>query len=151
VVTHRRRPILATDLGRECLRAAIEAERAVRPFEMPAMVLLPNHLHTIWVLPDGDAEFSVRWREIKEHFTTAFLAGGGQEGVAPASRRRRGERGVWQRRFWEHVIRDVDDFKRCADYIHCNPVKHGLAPRAAAYPWSSFNRWVELGEYDPLW
>ena len=151
VVTHRRRPILASELGRTCLRLAIEAERAIRPFEMPAIVLLPDHLHTIWSLPDQDQDFSLRWRKIKERFTTAFLSGGGQEAERSPSRRQRGERGVWQRRFWEHVVRDDDDFKRCLDYIHCNPVKHGLAERASAYPFSSFGRWVELGEYDSLW
>ena len=151
VVTHERRPILNGEGARRCLRAAILAEQARRPFEVVAVALLPNHLHTVWTLPTGDADYSVRWARIKELFTRSFLAEGGQEGTGTASRRRRRERAVWQRRFWEHTCRDEDDLKRCVDYLHWNPVKHGLVPRVQDYPWSSFHRWVRLGEYDLEW
>jgi putative transposase len=151
LVTHQRRRFLTSGLGRRCLREAFEEELKVRPFEIVAIVLLPDHLHTLWALPEGDARYSVRWRRVKERFTNAYLAAGGTEGDRSASRLSRQERGVWQRRFWEHVVRDGDDFKRCLDYIHCNPVRHGLARNAAEYPWSAFHRWVGLGEYDLAW
>jgi putative transposase len=151
VVTHRRIPILTTLLGRDCFRAAIGAEQSVRPFEAFADVLLPDHLHAVWVLPQDDQDYSTRWRRIKERFTEGYLAGGGQEATRSASRARRSERGVWQRRFWEHTVRDEDDLKRCVDYIHWNPVKHGLVKQVKDYPWSSFHRFVESGDYDPDW
>jgi putative transposase len=151
VVTHQRQPILTSDLSRTCLRAALQAEQTVRPFDIVAFVLLPDHLHTVWALPGGDQNYSVRWQRIKGRFTDAYLAGGGSEAERLASRVRRKERGVWQRRFWEHAVRDEDDLKRCVDYIHGNPVKHGLVDRVAEYPWSSFHRWVRLGEYEPTW
>src|SRR5688572_30158789 len=97
-VTHERRPILTTDLGRRCLREAIAAEQARAPFELLAIVLLPDHLHTVWVLPDGDADYSTRWRRIKDRFTRQFLKGGGQEGTTTPSRLRHQERAVWQHR-----------------------------------------------------
>jgi putative transposase len=151
VVTHQRRPILTTELGRDCLRKALSQEQDKRPFEIFAIVLLPDHLHAIWTLPEGDAEYSLRWSRIKEQFTRSFLDGGGSEGVQTASRIRHRERSVWQRRFWEHTCRDEDELKRCVDYVHWNPIKHGLATRVRDYPWSSFGRFVELGEYDLDW
>jgi putative transposase len=150
-VTHERRPILTTPFGRQCLRRALSAVRADRPFEIVAVVLLPDHVHTIWALPEGDANYSLRWGLIKERFTRLFLDGGGREGVMSLSRRRRRERAVWQRRFWEHTVRDEDDLKRCADYIHWNPVKHGLVKSVCEYAWSSLHRFVGGGEYDPTW
>jgi putative transposase len=151
VVTCGRCPLLTSDLAREHLRAAIRAERLVRPFDVLAFVLLPDHLHTIWALPEADADYSTRWRRIKERFTGTYLAAGGVETGRSESRLRRKERGVWQRRFWEHTVRDEDDLKRCLDYLHFNPVKHGHAARVSEYPWPSFHRWVEMGEYDPTW
>ena len=126
VVTYRRRPILTLPPARRCLRAALEAVRAHRPFDIPALVLLPDHLHAIGALPRGDDAYSVRWRRIKERFTERYLDGGGPEAPRSGSRRRRGERGVWRRRFWEHSIDDETDLERHVDYIHYNPVKHGL-------------------------
>ena len=151
VVSHLRRPILTTELGRNCLRTALESERNARPFEIVAFVLLPDHLHTVWTLPEGDSNYSTRWRRIKQRFTDAFLAGGGQEGARNRSRVKRSERGVWQRRFWEHAVRDEDDLERCLNYIHFNPLKHGLVRSVAEYPWSSFHRWVNSGDYPPDW
>jgi putative transposase len=115
------------------------------------VVLLPDHLHTIWTLPVGEVDYPGRWGAIKEAFTRAHLASGGCEGLASSSRRRHRERGVWQRRFWERTVRDEDDFVRCLDYIHWNPVKHGLVARPKDYPWSSFHGYVESGAYDPDW
>lgn len=119
VVTYRRRTLLAEPLARRCLRRAFQVVRATRPFEIPAIVLLPDHLHVLWTLPRGDADYSTRWRRIKEEFTRRHRAEG-------ASRHCRNERGVWQRRFWKHAIRDETDLERRFDSIHHNPVKHGL-------------------------
>ena len=150
-VTHRRRPILATPLARDCLRSALKAVRQERPFDLTAIVLLPDHLHAVWVLPRGDGDYSTRWSHLKAEFTRAYLAACGEEDDISSSRDSRRERGVWQRRFWEHTCRDETDLKRLVDYIHWNPCKHGLASRVKDYPWSSFHRFVGLGEYDENW
>ena len=151
VVTQERRPILTTERGRTLLRAAIEREQAKRPFDFFAIVLLPDHLHAIWTLPGEDSDYSTRWSKIKEEFTRNYLASGGEDGTRSISRQRKRQRVVWQLRFWEHHCRDEDDVQRCMDYIHWNPVKHGLVKRVRDYPWSSFHRLVGLGEYDIDW
>ena len=151
VVTYARRPLFRVGLNRTLLRNALHAQRRRRPFDPVGMVLLDDHLHAIWTLPPGESDYSTRWRLIKEEFTNSFLASGGTEGPVSAARRARGERGVWQRRFWEHEVRDADDLKRCLDYLHWNPVKHGYVTRAADYPWSTFHRWAALGEYTANW
>jgi putative transposase len=150
-VTHERRPLFDGDHPRSLLRAAIQAVRSKRPFDIVATVLLPDHFHCVWTLPEGDADYSTRWRQIKEAFTVSYLKAGGAEGTMSASRRRHGERSVWQRRFWEHTCKDQDDLNRCLDYIHWNPVKHGLVQLVRDYPWSSFHRYVEEGVYPPDW
>ena len=101
--------------------------------------MLPEHLHAIWQLPPDDHDFSTRWRLIKSRFSQAIKTG---EPISE-SRLKKGERGIWQQRFWEHVIRDDEDYARHVEYIHHNPVKHGRAARAADWPYSSFGRWVE--------
>jgi putative transposase len=151
VVTYRRRRMLVDELARRCLRDAITEIRGKWPFEQVAFVLLPDHLHAVWTLPPGDDRYSLRWRRIKEDFTRRYLKAGGTELPQTDSRIAHGHRGVWHKRFWEHTVRDEDDLKHCADYVHFNPVKHGLVARVADWPWSSFHRFVELGEYDPTW
>ncbi|MGQ0636259.1 MAG: REP-associated tyrosine transposase [Planctomycetaceae bacterium] len=151
VVTHSRRRFLCDDLARRLLRSAILTVQKQRPFEMPGIVLLPDHLHAIWTLPPGDADYPTRWKRIKEEFTRTYLAAGGTEVRRSASRRRRGGRGVWQRRYWEHTLRDVDDFERHLDYIHYNPVRHGLVICPHDWPCSSLRRWVARGVYDAGW
>jgi putative transposase len=151
VVTHERRPLFETDEAATLLRTAMREVRAKRPFEVLAIALLPDHLHCVWALPEADADYSTRWRQIKEAFTRSFLGGGGTEGASSASRQRHHERAVWQRRFWEHTCRDQDDLNRCIDYIHWNPVKHGLVARVSAYRRSSFHRHVAEGVYPPDW
>jgi putative transposase len=151
VVTHDRAPILCTDLARPLLHAAFDACRGVCPFDMPAVVLLPDHLHAIWTLPPGDEDFAGRWAQIKGDFTRAYLAAGGVERVVTAGQNRQRRRGVWQPRFWEHLIRDENDYERHFDYVHWNPVKHGHAATAWEWPWSSFRRWVTAGEYPRDW
>ncbi len=150
-VTYRRRPILTTDLGRQCLRQAIETVQRAHRFEMVAVVLPPDHWHTVWSLPPGDDRYPLRWMRIKEEFTEAWLQRGGSELVQSASRVRHRQRGVWHKRYWEHTVRDEADLERRVSYIHWNPRKHELSLRVRDWPWSSFHRFVEAGEYDIDW
>jgi len=143
--------MLVDPLARKCLRQAFTAIRAKWPFQIVAIVLLPDHLHTVWTLPTGDDRYSLRWRRIKEEFTRTYLAAGGRELGQSASRVRQGQRGVWHKRFWEHTCRHEEDLKRCADYVHWNPKKHHLVVNVKDWPWSSFHRFVKLGEYPPDW
>jgi putative transposase len=151
VVTHERRRFLTQPISRQCLREALKCIRAKRHFEMPAIVLLPDHLHVIWTLPEGDTAYSVRWKRIKEEFTIKYIQAGGEEGPRTNSRLLRKERGIWQRRFWEHTIKDDDDFEQHFNYVHYNPVKHGLVKGPRDWPYSSFHKWVKLGVYQPDW
>lgn len=121
------------------------------PFEINAIVLLPEHLHAIWTLPPGDDEYPKRWAWIKKEFTKEWLAQGGIEQPVSAQRQERGDRGVWQPRYWEHTLKDEHDFDRHFDYIHYNPVKHGLILSPRDWPHSSFHRWVQAGVYEPDW
>jgi putative transposase len=129
------------------LRTAFREVRRRHPFTIDAMVVLPDHLHAVWTLPEGDADFATRWRQIKSAFSRRLPAG---ERIS-ASRAAKGERGIWQRRYWEHTIRDESDFARHIDYIHINPVKHGLVTRVRDWPSSSFHRLVKLGVYPEDW
>lgn len=149
VVTHRRRPILCDDAIRIALRHAIERVRSRLPFETDAMVLMPDHLHCIWTLPDGDADFSSRWSQIKHH--VSYTCGRLYPMTLSTSRQRRGTGSIWQRRFWEHQIRDDIDMERHVDYIHYNPVKHGFANTASEWPYSTFGRFVRAGIYPADW
>jgi putative transposase len=151
LVTFSREPFLTSTLARECLRTSIEECRTRLPFEMDAFVLLPDHLHAIWTLPDGDDDFSTRWGIIKKSFTQRWLAQGGRDGRVTESRRTNRRKGVWQRRFWEQVIRDQDDLRKHLNYIHFNPVKHGHANCPHDWKWSSFHRWIKTGEYGSEW
>jgi putative transposase len=151
VVTHRRARHFATESARQVLGEKLRDCQAEWPFTIDAIVLLPEHLHMLWTLPPGDAAYPERWAWIKKEFTKAWLAGGGWEGPVSASRRRKRERGVWQRRYWEHTIRDPHDFERHFDYIHYNPVKHGHVSCPRDWPYSSFHRWVEAGVYESDW
>ena len=147
VVAYKRRPILVGPLARDCLREAITEVRQKQDFEVVAWCLLPDHLHCIWKLPVGDKDFSGRWAGIKSRFTRKYLAGGGVELEQTASRRNRRERGVWQRRFWEHQIRDEDDLQVHINYIHYNPVKHELVTKVEDWPFSTYHRYVKGGRY----
>jgi putative transposase len=131
----------------EGLRNAFRETRRLHPFTIDAMVVLPDHLHTLWTLPEDDADFATRWRLIKSAFSRSLATG---ERVS-ASRAAKGERGIWQRRYWEHTIRDDNDFAGHADYIHINPVKHRLVSRVRDWPYSSFHRMVKLGVYPEDW
>jgi putative transposase len=131
----------------ELLREAFRSARHRHPFTIEAIVVMPDHLHTIWTMPRGDSDFAIRWMLIKTDFSRRLPRG---ERIS-ASRVRKRERGIWQRRYWEHVIRDEDDFMRHVDYIHFNPVKHGYVEDVADWPYSSFHRMVRLGFYPENW
>lgn len=144
-ILERRRKLLTENI--DTLREVFKSARRRRPFTIDAIVILPDHLHCIWTLPPGDADFSARWHDIKARFA-AQLSRGERLSVRRA---KKGERGIWQRRFWEHVIRDERDYERHVDYIHYNPVKHGQVKRAADWPYSSFHKYVERGIHNLEW
>ncbi|MCQ8119765.1 REP-associated tyrosine transposase [Methylomonas rosea] len=125
----------------EVLRLSLRTVKQKHPFTIEAIVVLPEHLHAIWTLPDGDDDFSLRWRQIKSAFSRHFERG---EKISN-SRMLKNERGIWQRRFWEHRIKDDNDFARHVDYIHFNPVKHGHVAVVADWPYSSFHQFVNQG------
>jgi REP-associated tyrosine transposase len=144
-LAERRRRLLTEQIDK--LRIAFRETRQRHPFKIDALVVLPDHLHSVWTLPEGDADFATRWRLIKSAFSRRLATG---ERISP-SRAARGERGIWQRRYWEHTIRDANDFVRHVDYIHINPVKHRLVARVKDWPYSSFHRMVRLGVYAEDW
>ena len=131
----------------DSLRASFRYVNKRRPFHVNAIVIMPDHLHCIWTLPSGDADFLTRWNLLKGHFSRAMDK---SERVSE-SRSKRRERGLWQRRFWAHLISDQNDFNNHVDYIHWNPVKHGWVQRVVDWPHSSFHRYLELGVYPVNW
>ena len=151
MVTVRRQTILTNDDVRVALRAAIITVRESHPFIIEAWVLLPDHLHCIWTLPEGDADFSTRWRLIKREVTLAIGANYFRADVQTEHRKQKQQGTIWQHRFWEHLIRDESDFAAHMDYVHVNPVKHGLAKTVNEWPWSSFHRLVKQGRYSSNW
>lgn len=130
----------------DLLRSAFRLVRQQKPFGIEAIVVLPDHLHTIWTLPEGDSDFPSRWQALKAHFTRSINDRG-----ETTKRNARGEYGIWQRRYWEHLIRDDTDFERHVDYIHYNPVKHLLVGRPIDWQWSSLHRFVRLGLVPAAW
>jgi putative transposase len=151
VVTSGRRPFLVSELSRRCLRQALGDVGSRHAFELPAIVLMPDHFHMLMGLPPGDQDFSVRVSGIKKRFTELYLGAGGREAAISEGRERKGYRGLWQPRFWEHTIRDSRDYVLHFDYIHWNPVKHALAKQVKDWPWSTFHRYLRMGEYDENW
>lgn len=143
VVTARRRPFLTQPASIQALRASVAEVRSILPFDVVCWVVLPEHMHAMWTMPAGDGDYSTRWGRIKAGFTRRC----GLEHVSGHQR----YGGLWQPRFWEHAIRDEDDARRHMDYVHYNPVKHGLAGRVRDWPWSSFHRCVERGWYPRDW
>ena len=130
----------------DLLRTAFRETQHHRPFVINAIVILPEHLHSVWTLPPDDADYSGRWRSIKSRFTRALRNKG-----RPLPRHANGEYALWQRRFWEHTLRNEQDLERHVNYIHYNPVKHGYVPTAAAWPYSSFHRYVKQGLLPEDW
>lgn len=151
VVTARRAPVFRSARARTLLGAMLREQREEAPFQTVAIVLLPDHLHTIWTLPPGDDAYPNRWKAIKAKFTSAWLAAGGEEQPTSEGYRRQRRRGVWQPRFIEHTIRDERDLYNHANYIHYNPVKHGHVRCPKDWLWSSFHRYVEAGDYPENW
>lgn len=149
VVTYRRQPLLTQPEVMDALREAFRSVKYAHPFEMEAVILLPDHLHALWTLPAGDEDFSRRWAMIKR--LVSRVAGHLAAPVATFSMKTRHESGFWQRRFWEHLIRDDEDYARHMDYIHFNAVKHGHAARPADWPHSNFQRCVRRGLYPADW
>jgi putative transposase len=141
-----RRSTLLTD-HIDLLRCAFGAIRARHPFHIDAIVVLPEHLHAVCTLPPDDDDYATRLAEIKKHFSRGLPATENRS----RSRRRRGERGIWQRRFWEHSIRDDDDFTRHVNYVHYNPVKHGLCARPIDWPFSSLHTYIRRGLLPSDW
>ncbi len=130
----------------DCLREAFRFIRRRRPFVIDAMVVLPDHLHALWTLPPGDSDYPGRWRALKSRFTRG-LAG---KGIS-IERNDKGEYRLWQRRYWEHTIRDERDLRVHVDYIHYNPVKHGWVKRPMDWPHSSLHRFVRAGWVSADW
>ena len=141
-VTYQRYPWLCTDIARNSLRNAIISVRRKYPFSIDAFVLLPDHLHCIWTLPEGDSNYANRWRLIKLIVTKEC----GKDLALPLEKSRSGERrregNLWQRRYWEHCILDERDFANHCNYIHYNPVKHGLVQRPSDWAFSSIHRFI---------
>ncbi|MDR6228855.1 putative transposase [Pseudomonas sp. SORGH_AS199] len=129
------------------LKQAVREVKVRHPFDILAMVVLPDHLHALWRLPDDDGDYPLRWSLIKAGFSRQLPP----LETVNLSRRLKRERGVWQRRYWEHRIRDEQDLQRHFDYIHFNPVKHGHAPRAVEWPHSSIHRYVRAGVLPVDW
>jgi putative transposase len=141
----RRSDLLTKEIA--ALRRATRRTHERHPFQMDAFVILPDHIHAIWTLPSGDADFSLRWRLIKIEFSKSIPR---TERLSEVCRAR-GERGIWQRRFWEHLIRDEEDYRRHVEYCYINPVKHGLVGRVVDWPFSSFHRDVAAGLFPQDW
>lgn len=151
LVMHRRQTILCNDDMRIALRDAIVTTRKIHPFKIDAWVLMPDHLHCIWTLPEGDANFTTRWGMIKRFVTKQCSEKYQRDDWLNKSRIKRRESTLWQRRFWEHQIRDDVDFQRHFDYIHFNPVKHGYVGAVKDWEYSSFHRYVNNGIYSDNW
>lgn len=141
----RRTKLLTDHIDR--LREAARSARERHPFSIDAFVVLPDHLHAAWTLPAGDTDFPLRWRLIKANFSRALPKHEWRDGV----RRARGERGIWQRRFWEHLIRDENDYARHVEYCYINPVRHRLVSAVRDWPHSSFHRDVRAGLFPEDW
>ena len=129
------------------LRNAVRSVRQRHPFRVHGWVVLPDHLHCVIELPKDEADFAVRWRLIKGTFSKGLSITEQRSEVRMA----RGERGIWQRRYWEHMVRDEADFRAHMDYIHINPLKHGLVKQVSEWPYSTFHQLVEKGVYPADW
>lgn len=147
VNTYRRQRLLTHPEVLTTLRNALRSVYEQRPFRIDALVVLPDHLHALWTLPPGDADYAVRLIRLQVSQSSRQLIVQTQS----ASRSKRREIGFWQRRYWEHLIRDDGDFERHVDYAHYNPVKHGLVEQVRDWPYSTFHRYVRLGMYPIDW
>lgn len=153
VVTADRKPVFAEQKNVAALRDAFRTIRLRRPFTLDAGVVLPDHLHCIWTLPPGDADFATRWRLVKTWFTKHCDSdtSSGYATLTRPTRTSKCEQAVWQHRYWEHMVRDDADYPRHVEYIHFNPVKHGYVKAPMDWPYSSFRLYVKAGIYPPDW
>lgn len=135
----RKKTLLTDEI--DSLRSIINQVKSKHPFMLDAMVIMPDHLHALMTLPKDDKDYPTRWMLIKAGFSRAIPK---TENISP-SRHKKGERGIWQRRYWEHLIRSNDDYEKHVNYIHYNPVKHGYVSRAADWPYSTIHRYIEKG------
>lgn len=149
VVTHQRRPILNNDHAIKILKQALQTVRANHPFDIDAIVVLPDHVHCIWTLPENDIHYAKRWRLIKTWFTKHCDPA--LRVAMDASRKKRNQQAIWQHRYWEHMIRDETDLQNHIAYIHYNRVKRGYAKSASDWPHSSFHRYVKNGLLEVNW
>lgn len=131
----------------DLLREAYQYVQQKYPFKTEAICILPNHIHCIWTLPENDTDYSLRWRLLKTRFSSHFQA---VENISHSKQRRK-EKGIWQRRFYEHTIRDDQDFENCVNYIHYNPVKHGWARCVKDWQFSTFHQYVKDQIYPEDW
>jgi putative transposase len=148
VVTEKRRKFFADADNVKRLRTAFKTVMAKRPFVIDAAVVLPDHLHFIWTLPENDCDYSTRWRLIKSAFTKQLPD---KPAVQNTNRQNKKQQAIWQHRGWEHCLRDELDFQRHVDYIHYNPVKHGYVKHAADWQYSSIHRYIKLGMLNEQW
>ncbi len=151
IVTHQRRSFLCDEPVRVALRNAIKRVQLKHPFEIDAWVLLPDHFHCVWTLPDEDSNFKLRISLLKRYVTLQCAAVLHRDQLTSASRRKRKESTIWQRRFWEHRICDDEDLKNHLDYIHYNPVKHGHCKTPIEWPYSTLHRLTQCGKYPANW
>ena len=150
-VTYQRIPWFCTDVGRKALREGIEHINKKYPFSIDAFILLPDHFHCLWTLPINDRQLSLRLRLIKTYVTKHYISELGLDRSISPSRQKRAESNLWQRRFWEHLIRDERDFNTHCDYIHNNPVKHGLCLNSQDWQFSSIHRFIAQEIYPADW
>lgn len=148
LVTYQRQRLFSDEGNITRWRKAVASIQSNRPFAVEAEVILPDHIHFMWTLPCKDADYATRIRLIKTKFTKSLPQILSSTSPSRAAKR---ERHVWQRRYWEHTIRDEQDFANHLDYIHFNPVRHDLVDHASQWPWSSLNNWIERGYYDEHW
>ena len=149
LVTEKRRAIFNDERNVDTLRAAFAKIKAQRPFDIDAIVIMPDHLHCIWTLPPHDLDFATRWRLIKTWFTKHCDPS--LRAPPNKARQNKQEQAIWQHRYWEHALRDEADFESHVDYIHYNPVKHQHVTAPREWPHSSFHRYVEIGIYPADW
>lgn len=149
LVTFDRQRTLCLPENLALLRQAFRTVIEKHPFTIEAIVILPDHLHCIWRLPTDDDNYPTRWRLIKSYYSHRYKMAGSDR-LSP-SRVLKKEQAIWQRRYWEHYLRDENDFKRHLDYIHFNPVKHGLVKAPFDWEFSSFKKFVRAGIYSAEW
>ena len=142
VVTNNRRKIFTDKQTVALLRQSIKVVQMRHPFKVEAAVILPDHLHMLWRLPDEDGDYATCWR-LSKSYARVY--------PATSSRQTKSERTAWQRRYWEHLIRDETDWRRHVDYIHYNPVKYGFVDAPRAWQYSSFHSYVSRGYYSLDW